>query len=84
MAIAPYPSKLSLPQQNPGVRTVLEFLILKFPAIPSEVWQQRVADGKVHWHDGCLINAQSAFVAQQRVYYYREVVSENTLSFKMN
>jgi tRNA pseudouridine32 synthase / 23S rRNA pseudouridine746 synthase len=81
MAIAHTPSKLSLPQQNPGVKTVLEFLILKFPAIPSEVWQQRVADGKVHWHDGCLINAQSAFVAQQRVYYYREVVSEPIIPF---
>ena len=81
MAIASSPSKFSLPQCNPGVRTVLEFLIIKFPAITAAVWQQRMADGKVHWHDGSLINAHSLFAAQQRVYYYREVDSEPVIPF---
>ncbi|AEP28327.1 pseudouridine synthase [Brumicola nitratireducens] len=40
-----------------------------------------MADGKVHWHDGSLINAQTAFAAQQRVYYYREVESEPVIPF---
>jgi len=81
MAIATSPSKLSLPQKNPGVTTVLEFLVLKFPAISSNVWQQRMADGKVHWHDGSLINGHSLFAPQQRVYYYREVTSERGIPF---
>ena len=81
MAIANSPSKLSLPQCNPGVTTVLEFLVLRFPAITSDVWQQRMADGKVHWHDGSLISAHSPFAAQQRVYYYREVDSEPVIPF---
>jgi tRNA pseudouridine32 synthase/23S rRNA pseudouridine746 synthase len=81
MAIASSPSKLSLPQSNPGVRTVLEFLILKFPAITGDVWQQRMADGKVHWHDGSLISADSPFAPQQRVYYYREVDREPVIPF---
>tara|TARA_R110000744_G_scaffold13901_5_gene40105 strand:+ start:4547 stop:5437 length:891 start_codon:yes stop_codon:yes gene_type:complete len=81
MAIAITPSKLSLPQHNPGVSTVLEFLIIKFPAISAEVWQQRMAEGKVHWHDGRLINVQTPFKAQQRVYYYREVKSEPVIPF---
>jgi tRNA pseudouridine32 synthase/23S rRNA pseudouridine746 synthase len=81
MAIANAPSKLSLPQHNPGVTTVLEFLVLKFPAISSDVWQQRMFDGKVHWHDGRLISAQTAYVAQQRVYYYREVQREPVIPF---
>jgi tRNA pseudouridine32 synthase/23S rRNA pseudouridine746 synthase len=76
MAIANSPSKLSLPQKNPGVTTVLEYLALKFTSITSDVWKQRMADGKVHWHDGSLISASSLFAAQQRVYYYREVDSE--------
>lgn len=84
MAIANSPSKLSLPQHNPGVTTVLEFLILKFPGITSEVWQQRMADGKVHWHDGSLIHAESLYAAQQRVYYYREVTSEPVIPFAEN
>jgi tRNA pseudouridine32 synthase/23S rRNA pseudouridine746 synthase len=81
MAIANAPSKLSLPQHNPGVVTVLEFLILKFPAISSEVWQQRMLDGKVHWHDRRLISAQTPYAAQQRVYYYREVAHEPMIPF---
>jgi tRNA pseudouridine32 synthase/23S rRNA pseudouridine746 synthase len=82
MAIANSPSKLSLPQHNPGVTTVLEFLILKFPGISSDAWQQRMADGKVHWHDGSLINAQTSYAAQQRVYYYREVAREPVIPFE--
>ena len=81
MAIANSPSKLSLPQRNPGVTTVLEYLVLKFPGIESDVWKQRMADGKVHWHDGSLINSDSPFAAQQRVYYYREVDSEPVVPF---
>jgi tRNA pseudouridine32 synthase/23S rRNA pseudouridine746 synthase len=81
MAIALTPSKLSLPQHNPGVTSVLEYLILKFPAIAPDVWQQRMAQGKVHWHDGSLITAQTPYAAQQRVYYYREVVSEPKIPF---
>ena len=81
MVIANSPSKLSLPQKNPGVTTVLEFLICKFPAISPNVWQQRMAAGKVHWHDGSLINEHSLFVPQQRVYYYREVACETVIPF---
>lgn len=81
MSISKQPSKLSLPQKNPGVSSVLEYLILQFPNIKAQIWQQRIADGKVHWHDGTVITADSAFKAQQRVYYYREVESEPTIPF---
>jgi len=81
MTIAKSPSKFSLPQHNPGVTTILQFLALKFPDIESDVWKQRMADGKVHLHDGSLINENSPFVAQQRIYYYREVDSEPVIPF---
>jgi tRNA pseudouridine32 synthase/23S rRNA pseudouridine746 synthase len=38
MSISARPSKLSLPQVNPGVTTVLEYLLLKFPAIAESRW----------------------------------------------
>ena len=82
MAIAEYPSKLSLPQTNPGVATVLEYLIIKFPFIEAQIWQQRIDDGKVHCHDGSPITAQTLFQPQQRIYYYREVESELSIPFK--
>lgn len=81
MAIAISPSKLSLPQENPGVATVLQYLVLRFPEITSDVWERRMARGKVHWHDGSLITPRSAFAPQQRVYYYREVESEPVIPF---
>tara|TARA_R110002167_G_scaffold5271_4_gene24705 strand:+ start:777 stop:1694 length:918 start_codon:yes stop_codon:yes gene_type:complete len=73
MAISSYPSKLSLPQVNPGVETVIEYLIIKFPSIAPHIWRQRAADGKLHWHDGSLISEASLYQPQQRIYYYREV-----------
>jgi tRNA pseudouridine32 synthase/23S rRNA pseudouridine746 synthase len=82
MAISEHPSKLSLPQINPGVATVLEYLIIKFPYIDATVWQQRMIDGKVHSHNGSLITAKTLYQAQLRIYYYREVESEPTIPFK--
>ena len=82
MTIATQPSKLSLPQTNPGVATVLEYLIIKFPYIDADIWRQRIADGKVHRHDGSLITTQSPFQAQQRIYYYKEVKNEPIIPFK--
>lgn len=81
MSISKYPSKLSLPQINPGVTTVLEYLISRFPDVDPALWRQRVAAGKVHWHDGTLISATCAYQPQQRVYYYREVESEPLIPF---
>jgi len=82
MGISELPSKLSLPQTNPGVATVLEYLVMKFPYVDAQVWRQRMVDGKVHFHGGELIAAETRFQPQQRVYYYREVDSEPSIPFK--
>jgi len=82
MTISERPSKLSLPQASGGIATVLEYLVIKFPYIDADIWRQRMVDGKVHWHDGSLITAQTPFQPQQRVYYYREVENEPSIPFK--
>lgn len=82
MILSEHPSKCSLPQVNPGVTTVLEYLMIKFPYIDADIWQQRIRDGKVHRHDGSLITAQTPFKAQERIYYYKEVESEPSIPFK--
>ena len=82
MAISEHASKLSLPQTNPGVATVLEYLIFKFPYIDAQTWRQRISNGKVHRRDGSHITEQSPFQAQQRIYYYREVENEPNIPFK--
>ena len=82
MGISELPSKLSLPQTNPGIATVLEYLLIKFPYVDAQVWRQRMVDGKVHFHGGELITAETPFQPQQRVYYYREVESEPSIPFE--
>ena len=82
MATSEYPSKLSLPQTNPGVATVLEYLVIKFPYVSERVWRQRIIEGKVHLHDGSPLSTQSLFRPQLRVYYYREVEDEPVIPFK--
>ncbi len=81
MAIARSPSKLTLPQTNSGVTTVVDYLIGKFPQIGAQVWRQRAIEGKLHWHDGTLITPASAYRPKQRVYYYREVEQEPVVPF---
>ncbi|WP_386072436.1 pseudouridine synthase [Vreelandella sulfidaeris] len=81
MSISKRPSKLSLPQVNPGVSTVLEYLLLKFPAINDATWRERMATGKVHRDDGTWITPASPFKPQLRVFYYREVASEPSIPF---
>jgi len=82
MVIADYASKLTLPHTNPGVATVLEYLVIKFPYVDAQNWQQRMADGKVHCQDGSLITPETPFTPQQRIYYYRECESEPRIPFK--
>lgn len=81
MVTSDYPSKVSLPQTNPGVVTVLEYLIIKFPYVSEQTWRQRMTEGKVHRHNGSLITPQSAFQAHERIYYYREVDNEPGIPF---
>lgn len=81
MTIANRPSKLSLPASNAGYATVLDYLIAHFPRISGAIWLQRMAAGKVHWHDGTRISAQTLFRPRQRVYYYREVAQEIQVPF---
>jgi len=82
MITSKHASKLSLPQLNPGVSSVLQYLVLKFPNISADVWQQRMQQGKVHWHDGALIHPDTAYRPQQRVYYYRELEHEPSIPFE--
>ncbi|WP_144394168.1 pseudouridine synthase [Pleionea sediminis] len=82
MSIATKPSKITLPADSNRWKTVLDFLIDKFPHVSIEQWQQRIADGKVHWLDGSTINDNSAFTKGKVVCYYREVMNEPSIPFE--
>ncbi|EDQ00090.1 pseudouridine synthase [Shewanella benthica] len=62
--------------------TVLSFLVERFEQIGSDIWRERIIDGKVHWQDGSLIELDTEFKPRARVYYYREVKSETKVPFE--
>lgn len=61
MSKANQASEITLPAKDLGWGTVLNFLIEKFSRIDAAIWRQRVADGKVHWFGGELIQANTLF-----------------------
>lgn len=81
MSIASQASEITLPAVT-NYATVYEFLCAKFPFIAPQVWQQRIADGKVHWHDGEPITEQTGYMPSKRLCYYREVAAELIVPFQ--
>jgi len=64
----------------PGTwRTVLEFLQSRFPHVHD--WLQRMQCGQVLNAQGHALPLDSPFVAQQRIYYYRNVAQETPIPF---
>lgn len=81
MSIAAQASEVTLPA-GASYATVFEFLCAKFPFIAPEVWQQRLAAGKVHWYAGEAITEQTPYLPSKRLCYYREVAAEPVIPFK--
>ncbi|WP_333797003.1 pseudouridine synthase [Rheinheimera sp.] len=81
MSIANRASEITLPPVNPGCANLLEFLCLQFPRIPADIWQQRFAEGKIHWFGGEVLSADTPFSPSRRLCYYREVRTEPKIPF---
>ncbi len=74
------PSFVVLP---PGSwRTILEFLQARFPAVSREQWCARIARGEATHENGEPVTADTAFVPQQRIYYYRSIENEPRIPFE--
>ncbi|MCT6699258.1 pseudouridine synthase [Rheinheimera sp. 4Y26] len=82
MSIANRASEITLPPINPGCANLLEFLCLQFPRISPDIWQQRFAQGKIHWFGGEVVKADTAFSPSRRLCYYREVTAEPKIPFR--
>ncbi len=61
--------------------TTLDFLTERFPAIPRDVWHQRMAQGDVVDEHGVQLAPHSAYQGHRRVYYYRAVPDEPRIPF---
>lgn len=60
---------------------MLAFFVQRFPAIPQEVWQQRMAQGLVIDELGVAVTPQRPYQGHLRVYYYRAVATETRIPF---
>ncbi len=75
-------SCVALPSQQAGAwRTVLDFLVERFPAISRDVWLARMSVCAVSNEVGLCITAQTPFTPHQKIYYYRSVADEPHIPF---
>jgi tRNA pseudouridine32 synthase/23S rRNA pseudouridine746 synthase len=82
MAIAKRPSHITLPSKNEQWTTLLDYLVIKFPHISSDIWISRLTEGKMHWREGETVNLETAFIVNKTLCYYREVENEPIIPFK--
>ncbi|WP_165491610.1 pseudouridine synthase [Stutzerimonas kirkiae] len=74
------PSTLHLPQ-GPW-STVLDCLCAHFPAIPRDVWLDRMARGRVQDAEGRALGVGHPYRVGMRVHYFREVAEEPLIPFR--
>jgi tRNA pseudouridine32 synthase/23S rRNA pseudouridine746 synthase len=72
----PRPSTVRLPERPPpGVLTIFDFFLRRFPRIPQAIWEERFASDRV-WTKGIPIDAATPFQPLIEVHYRREVANE--------
>ncbi len=76
-----FAAKVTMPRVERPHETVLAFLKQRFPKIPPEVWERRVAEGKVLSDDGTPITPETPYAPQKRVFYFREIENEPVIPF---
>ncbi len=81
MGISQYPSVVTMPKAEKPYPSILAFLCGRFPAIPREVWEQRIAAGNVRDEHEQPITPDSEYAPQKRIFYFREVPTEPVIPF---
>jgi len=67
---------------SPGPwRTLLSFLVERFPNVPREAWLSRMQRGEVLNAQGVRMEAQSAYRVNDCIFYYREPEPETAVPF---
>lgn len=62
--------------------SITDFLVERFPAIPREVWLQRMLDGLVVDEFGEAVTPERPYRGHMRVYYYRALDEEPRIPFE--
>ena len=81
MGLSRYPSHFTLPHLERPYPSILDVLAARFPAVRREVWEQRIAEGKVLDGASRPITGATAYVPGGRIHYFREVGMEPVIPF---
>ena len=61
--------------------TISDFLIDRFPAVPTATWQARMQQGELVDEQGVAVTPQQPYRSGIRLYYYRSIPDEPRLPF---
>ena len=61
---------------------IVDFLAERLPAVMHQEWLARMAQGRVLAEDGAPLPPEAPYVANTRVYYYRELAEEPRIPFE--
>ncbi|MBV5339873.1 MAG: pseudouridine synthase [Deltaproteobacteria bacterium] len=81
MGISKQHSTVTMPETEKPYPSILSFLSIRFPAIPREIWEKRISEGKVHDEKTGPITLDSRYTPLHRLFYFREVSSEPVIPF---
>ena len=81
MGISKHPSIVTMPKAEKPFPSILGFLIGRFPSVPREIWEKRVAEGKVLDEEARPITLDSGYAPGRRILYFREVINETVIPF---
>lgn len=63
-------------------KSMLEFLVHRFPHVDSEIWQQRMLRGEVRDKQGNRLQSDDPYHEGQCIFYYRELEKEVPIPFE--
>ncbi len=81
MGISKHPSIVTMPKAEKPYPSILAFLCRRFPAIPLDVWEKRISEGKVLDEKGQQITLGTEYAPLGRIFYFREVLTEPFIPF---
>jgi len=81
MGISKHPSIVTMPKSERPYPSILGFLCGRFPSVPRETWERRIAEGKVLDEEASPINPDSEYAPCRRILYFREVIDEPVIPF---
>lgn len=82
MGISKHPSIVTMPKIERPYPSILSFLSRRFPAIPRDVWEKRILEGKVIDEKTGPLTLHTEYTPLGRLFYFREVAAEPLIPFK--